>query len=125
MPAFFELMKKEINDPTVEIVPNRQFNRPIPPASRIDTDAYHAVEAANQKVYGVITLPTMNTAATDMSQLRMKGVQCHGIGTIVDSEDGPKGFGAHSDQERVLEEGLYKFVQFNWEVTNALVRSKQ
>jgi hypothetical protein len=59
-----------------------------------------------------------------MSQLRMKGVQCYGIGTIVDSEDGPKGFGAHSDQERVLEEGLYKFVQFHWEVTNALARAK-
>ena len=28
---------------------------------------------------------------------------------MIDEEDGPKGFGAHSDQERILEAGLYKF----------------
>jgi len=27
---------------------------------------------------------------------------------MIDSEDGPKGFGAHSDQERILEESLRK-----------------
>jgi hypothetical protein len=29
-----------------------------------------------------------------------------------DSEDGPKGFRAHSDQERILEEALHKFLRF-------------
>ena len=54
-----------------------------------------------------------------------KGVHCYGIGPMVDEEDAPKGFGAHSDQERILEEALYKFVQFNWEVTNALAASRK
>jgi hypothetical protein len=29
---------------------------------------------------------------------------------MTDIEDGPKGFGAHSDQERILEGALHKFV---------------
>ena len=66
----------------------------------------------------------MSTGATDMSFLRSKGVQCYGIGPMTDEEDGPKGFGAHSDQERLLEDALYKFVQFNWEVATALAGSK-
>ena len=45
----------------------------------------------------------MSTFATDMAQLRAKGMQCYGIGPAVDLEDGPKGFGMHSDQERLLE----------------------
>ena len=32
-----------------------------------------------------------------------------------------KGFGAHSDQERILEEAVYKHVQFFWE---AVTRSR-
>ena len=31
------------------------------------------------------------------------------------SEDGPKGFGAHSDQERILEASLHKFIRFHWD----------
>jgi acetylornithine deacetylase/succinyl-diaminopimelate desuccinylase-like protein len=116
------MMKKFINDPAVEIVPNTQNKRPVAPPSRIDGEAYKAIEAANQRVYKVITIPQMSTGATDMSFLRAKGVQCYGIGPMVDDEDGPKGFAAHSDQERILEEALYKFVQFNWEVATALAK---
>ena len=35
---------------------------------------------------------------------------------MTDSEDGPKGFGAHSDEERILEESLRKFVRFHWDI---------
>ena len=35
-----------------------------------------------------------------------QGLQCYGIGPATDVEDGPKGFGAHSDQERILEAEL-------------------
>jgi hypothetical protein len=69
-------------------------------------------------------LPVMSTGATDMAFLRQKGVQCFGIGPMIDSEDGPKGFGAHSDQERILEEASYKFVRFNWDVTVTLAAKK-
>jgi acetylornithine deacetylase/succinyl-diaminopimelate desuccinylase-like protein len=124
MPAFTERMKKVIDDPAVEIVREARNSRPTAPPSRIDSDAFHAIEAANRKIYGAITIPQMSTGATDMAFLRAKGVQCYGIGPMVDEEDMPKGFGAHSDQERILEEALYKFVRFNWEVATALAAKR-
>ncbi|MFN7270553.1 MAG: peptidase M20, partial [bacterium] len=57
-------------------------------------------------------LPTMMTGGTDMAYLRARGVQCYGIGPLLDSEDGPLGYGAHSDQERILEDSFHKFVRF-------------
>jgi hypothetical protein len=43
-------------------------------------------------------------------------MQCYGIGPATDVEDGPKGFGAHSDQERILETELHRFVRFHWDI---------
>jgi len=120
VPAFYDMMRKVINDPAVEVVPDTRNQRPGAAPSRIDTDAYHALEASFRKVYGVSTLPLMQTGATDMAFLRAKGVQCYGVGAMVDEEDGPKGFGPHSDQERILEEALYKHVQFFWEAVTAI-----
>ena len=51
-----------------------------------------------------------------MAFLRAKGLQCYGVGPATDVEDGPKGFGAHSDQERILETELYRFVRFHWDI---------
>ena len=55
-----------------------------------------------------------------MAFLRAKGVQCYGVGPMVDEEDASKGFGAHSDQERLLEEALYKHVQFFWNAVTSI-----
>ena len=66
----------------------------------------------------------MSTGATDMAFLRRKGIQCYGIGPATDIEDGPKGFGAHSDQERILETELFRFVRFNWDAVIDLARAK-
>ena len=66
----------------------------------------------------------MGTGATDMSQVRSKGVQCYGIGPATDVEDGPKGFGAHSDQERILERELYRFVRFQRDLVLDLARAR-
>jgi acetylornithine deacetylase/succinyl-diaminopimelate desuccinylase-like protein len=120
---FFGEMKKVINDPAVEIVRN-QAGRPGAPPSRLDTEAFRLIEEANKRVYNVVTLPTMLTGATDMAQLRARGMQCYGIGPMTDSEDGPKGFGAHSDQERILEEALHKFVRFHWDIVFNLAQEK-
>ena len=120
MPAFYDLMRKVIDDPAVEVVPTARISRNTAAPSRIDNEAYRIIEAANQKVYHTPTLPQMSTGATDMAYLRAKGMQCYGIGPMVDEEDTAKGFGAHSDQERLLGDALYKFVQFNWEVVTAL-----
>ena len=75
------------------------------------------------KHYATPTLPTMSTGASDMSFLRAKGIQCYGIGPATDVEDGPKGFGAHSDQERILEAELYRFVRFHWDIVVNLARA--
>jgi len=123
--AFYDLMRKVINDPAVTVVPDARNQRPGASPSRIDSEAFHAIEAAYRKVYGVPSLPIMQTGATDMAFLRAKGVQCYGVGAMQDDEDAPKGFGAHSDQERILEEAVYKHVQFFWEAVTTLAAAKR
>jgi acetylornithine deacetylase/succinyl-diaminopimelate desuccinylase-like protein len=124
MPAFLEQMRKVIDDPAVEVLPNSRNERPGAEPSRIDSDAYHAIEAAYNKIYGALTLPMMSTGATDMAYLRAKGIQCYGVGAMTDLEDASKGFGAHSDQERILEESVYKHVQFFWTAVTAIATTK-
>ena len=121
--AFLEQVKKVVNDPSVDVhfTPNAG-ERERTAVAKLDSEAFKAVEAAVTKIYNTVTLPTMSTGATDMAQLRAKGVQCFGIGPATDMEDGPKGFGSHSDQERLLESELHRFVRFNWEIVNALAR---
>jgi acetylornithine deacetylase/succinyl-diaminopimelate desuccinylase-like protein len=91
---------------------------------RIDSEAFLALEAGFQRHYGIPTLPSMSTGATDMAYLRGKGIECYGIGPGIDTEDGPKGFGAHSDQERILESELHRFVRFYYEVIVELAGTK-
>ncbi len=121
---FLELVKQVVNDPQVEVSYGARDTRPPTPTARLDSDAFKAIEANITKHYKAITLPTMSTGATDMAFLRQKGMQCYGIGPALDSEDGPKGFGAHSDQERILESELYRFVRFTWDAVIDLARAK-
>ncbi len=110
-----------VADPTVDVAWGTRATRPAG-ISRLDTEAFKVLEAAVTTHYATTTLPTMSTGATDMAFLRAKGVQCYGIGPATDIEDGPKGFGAHSDQERILESELHRFVRFNWEAVTNLAR---
>ena len=120
--GFLEQVKKIVNDPAVEVRYPEAPIRPPGREARLDSEAFKAIEAAVRRVYETVTVPTMGTGATDMAQLRSKGVQCFGIGPAIDLEDGPKGFGAHSDQERLLESELHRFVRFNWEIITSLAR---
>jgi acetylornithine deacetylase/succinyl-diaminopimelate desuccinylase-like protein len=113
-------LRQVINDPSVEVVKVERDTRPATKPSQLDTEAFRVIEEAVKRHYDVVTLPTMSTGATDMAYLRARGVQCYGVGPMLDSEDGPKGFGAHSDQERILEEALNKFVRFHWEIVASL-----
>jgi acetylornithine deacetylase/succinyl-diaminopimelate desuccinylase-like protein len=121
---FLEQVKRVINDPAVEVHFTNESIRPAGPDANLNSEAFKALDAAGTKIYNAPTLPTMSTGATDMAQLRARGVQCFGIGPAADFEDAPKGFGAHSDQERLLESELHRFVHFNWEVVYELARSK-
>lgn len=117
-------IRKVISDPAVTVSRNERNTRPGARPSRIDVEAFRVVEAAVKQHYNAVTLPTMSTGATDMAYLRAKGVECYGVGPMTDSEDGPKGFGAHSDQERILEESLHKFVRFHWDIVVNLAKAK-
>jgi acetylornithine deacetylase/succinyl-diaminopimelate desuccinylase-like protein len=121
---FLETVKRVINDPAVDVRYTGESTRPAGPDAKLDSEAFKALEAAGTRVYNTTTLPMMGTGATDMAQLRAKGVQCFGIGPATDFEDPPKGFGAHSDQERLLESEIHRFVRFNWDVISNLARAK-
>lgn len=121
---FLELVKQVVNDPQVDVSYGARDTRPPTPTAKLDSDAFKAIEANITKHYKAVTLPTMSTGATDMAFLRQKGMQCYGIGPALDSEDGPKGFGAHSDQERILESELHRFVRFTWDAVIDLARAR-
>ena len=115
IPQFLEEIRRIVGDTVVEVSLGRRNTRPRGQAS-LNTEAFAAIEAGINKHYGVITLPTMSTGATDMAYLRNRGIQCYGIGPAIDREDAALGFGAHSDQERILISELHRFVRFNWDV---------
>ena len=121
--TFLDRVRAVVNDPRVEV---RWYRDPYRPAgaSRLNTEAFTVLQAQLKAHYNTAALPTMGTGATDMSQMRSKGLQCYGIGPAIDTEDAGKGFGAHSDQERILESELHRFVRFQYDVVMDLARAR-
>jgi acetylornithine deacetylase/succinyl-diaminopimelate desuccinylase-like protein len=117
-----DTLRAVIDDPNVDVRWARDRYRPAG-GSSLKTEAFAVLEAQVQKHYGAAVLPTMGTGATDMAQIRSKGVQCYGIGPAIDTEDAARGFGAHSDQERILESELHRFVKFHHDVVMELARA--
>ena len=118
-------IQKVIDDPAVDVKLAARDGLPRPlGASGINTEAFRAIETAVAQNYDTVTIPSMGTGASDNAQMRSKGVQCYGIGAATDIEDGPKGFGAHSDQERILESELQRFIRFTWDVVINLARAR-
>ena len=124
MPELLAEMKKVINDPSIEIV-SGGGSRPPGAPSPLDNEVFKAIEANVKKHYGVVTLPSMSTGATDKAQLRAKGIHSYGVGPLTDVEDGPLGFGAHSDQERILEAELHRFVRFHWDTDSSIAGARK
>jgi len=107
-------VRRVIGDPNVEVIGART-GRPAGAPSRLDTEMFRAIEAAQRRVYpGAITLPTMLAGATDMAQLRAKGVQAYGFGPVTDEKDHDRG-GAHGDDEKLSEAALQKLLEFLWQ----------
>lgn len=124
MDAFFRSMRNVINNPRVEVVPHPAL-RPKTAPSSLDTDMFRAIESVQARLFsGVRAIPMMGVGATDMAYMRSLGTQCYGVGTTVDVEDGALGFGAHSDQERALEEGLRDFFRFAYSVVSEVAARK-
>jgi acetylornithine deacetylase/succinyl-diaminopimelate desuccinylase-like protein len=121
--AFYAQMAKVIADPavTIERIPQ---TRPPSPASRLDTEMFQVMERVAGRIYPVATvIPSMSTGASDMAQLRAKGIQSYGVGpasTEADEIDYP----AHGDVERLAESSLYPFVQYVWGVVTEVAGYK-
>ena len=118
--AFLESVRRVVADSAVTVRWAQRDVRPGAAPSSLGSEAFKAIEANVARHYAAPVLPSMLTGATDMAYLRARGMQCYGIGPAVDVEDGPLGFGAHSDQERILESELHRFVRFQYDVVRDL-----
>ena len=98
--------------------------RPAASPSQLNTDMFRALEAVSKQMYpGAATLPMMLTAATDMAQLRAKGMQCYGIGPE-STDDEFAAHGWHSDVERATESSIYRLAEFTWNAVMQVAASK-
>jgi acetylornithine deacetylase/succinyl-diaminopimelate desuccinylase-like protein len=112
---FYAAMEKVIGDSAVKVVPLPQ-GRPPSPASRLDTEMYRTMERVAKAMYPSATvLPSMSTGASDMAQLRAKGIQSYGVGPASTADDALN-YPAHGDVERLAESSLYPFVQYVWNI---------
>src|SRR5579859_5075292 len=116
-------LAKLINDPAITFVDAENANaRPATAPSGLDTDGFHALERAAQRVFpGAPTVPIMQVGATDSAQLRAKGVQAYDIGTVLSLEDLKR---IHGNDERIQLAGFGKFVQFLFTATLDLAGAK-
>ncbi len=113
---FYERLAAVIDDARVEIVPERIY-RPAAPPSGIDNEMFRILESVALRMYPDATvLPIMQTGATDMAQVRARGVQAYGIGPARSIEEINSGFGAHGDNERVEERAYIEMVRYMWNV---------
>lgn len=106
-------MTQLIGDQQVRVVKEDwSENMPAAPPSSLQTDAFRALEHAQEKVYpGSATLPVMTTGATDSAFLRAKGVQAYGISMPNTDSDRRH---VHGNDERTPVESVGKYVEFLW-----------
>jgi acetylornithine deacetylase/succinyl-diaminopimelate desuccinylase-like protein len=122
--SFLEALRKVINDPAVKVEWALRDRRPLTSPAKLDSELFRTLESVSSREYDAPVLPAMLGGATDMAFLRDKGMQCYGVGPAIDVGEGQRGFGAHSDQERILEKELYRFVRFNFGVVSDIARSR-
>lgn len=117
-------LRKVIDDPKVEVVRGDKTNdRPAGAPSSIHSEMFQALERAQAKVFPEgVTLPEMGTGATDSAQLRAKGVQAYGIGTLTSDDDALR---VHGNDERVWLAGIPKFVEYLYAAVVDVAASKK
>ena len=121
--AFYLELAKVIGDPAIKVEPIPQ-TRPASPASKLGTEMYQVMTRAANTIYlGATVIPSMSTGASDMAQLRAKGIQSYGIGPASTDEDSIN-YPAHGDVERLAESSLYPFVQYVWTVVTEVAARK-
>ena len=106
-----DALRKLIADPQIEVVPP-VGGRPAAPPSRHDNEIFGALESSQRRQFpGAITMPMMVVGATDSAQLRAKGVQAYGVGTVYGDKEVT---GMHGNDERINVKGLGQFMEFIW-----------
>jgi acetylornithine deacetylase/succinyl-diaminopimelate desuccinylase-like protein len=123
MTEFYATLRRVINDPAIEVVPPApETLRPAAPPSRLDSALFQSIEKAQAAVFpGVVTLPVMFTAATDSAQLRAKGVQAYGLGSVLSEEDRAR---MHGNDERLSVEGIGKFIELMYRAVAGVAVAK-
>ncbi|MDH3224407.1 MAG: M20/M25/M40 family metallo-hydrolase [Gemmatimonadota bacterium] len=108
MDAFLAELARRIDDPLVEVMPPVSW-RPSGEPSPLDTDLFLALENTQRQMYPeAVTLPMMNTGATDSAQLRAAGIPTYGIGAPSTVDDRR----AHGNDERISVQSMHEFVEF-------------
>lgn len=121
---FYARLADVIDDPRVEIVPEHIY-RPAAPPSAIDNEMFQVLENVALRMYPDATvLPIMSTGATDMAQVRARGMQAYGIGPARSIDEINSGYGAHGDNERIEEAAFIGLVQYLWNVVIEIATSQ-
>jgi acetylornithine deacetylase/succinyl-diaminopimelate desuccinylase-like protein len=112
--GFYEQLAAVIDDPNVEIVPERIY-RPAAPASDVDSEMFRTLERVAEMLYpDALVVPRMSAGSSDKAQLRARGVQAYGLAPIRSIEEQNSGNGPHSDNERVSEQAFKDFLRYMW-----------
>jgi acetylornithine deacetylase/succinyl-diaminopimelate desuccinylase-like protein len=114
-------LKALVNDPAIDIV-RVMPNRPSAPASPLDSELFRALERSAQSMFqNAPTIPMMLTGATDMAQLRAKGVKAYGIAEPIDEKDAPP----HGNDERVSIVALGRYVEYIYRTVVDVAAAKE
>ena len=120
--AMVATLRRLIDDPAVELV-RPTAGRPVSRPSGIQTEMFLALESAQRELFPeAATLPVLLTGATDMAQLRARGVQAYGLGAPASIEDTTR---VHGNDERTSVEGIRKFVEFAYNAVTAVAASNR
>ena len=123
MDAFVKTLEQLIDDPAVSVTRAGGLERPATPPSGLNTELFAALERAQQAVFpGSVVIPSMSVGATDSAQLRNKGVQAYGIGSVSRPEGG--GSRAHGNDERVYLAGIRPFIEFVYRTVTDVAGAK-
>ncbi len=110
----FSLLKRVMNEPTVDLVPHPQ-TRPSHDPSSLETDVFRAFEKVLEKMHpGVAVLPIMSTGATDSAQLRAAGIASYGFGPAKPEWD--LAGGIHGKDEYLYVKPFQDYVEILWNV---------
>jgi len=119
--AFLAELKGVIDDPAVEVVPQKGFR--LPNESPVDTDLFHAIERVLGKHYpGVPVTTKMLTGATESVLMRPLGIAAYGFTPLVTSNE--EVATTHGDDERINEATVRKSTAIFYEVIREVAARK-